>query len=100
MAEAEIYCIVACNDLTIQKNILVIDWIDPTGVLRGQTVDDNIAPDSSGKIQKTYRLNLPKKGHVSRMLTGSRYGDEMYGTWTYRILLNGTDMGENHFVIH
>lgn len=98
--EEEIYCIVVCNGLTIKENVLTIDWVDPTGALRGQTLDEFELPTGKDNVMKTYQLKLPKKGHVSRMLTGSSYGDEMYGTWTYTIHLNGKMVFQNHFAIH
>jgi len=95
-----IYCIVVCNNLTIKENVLTIDWTDPTGALRGQTLDEFQIPAEKDRVMKTYQVKLPKKGHVSRMLTGSSYGDEMYGTWTYTIHLNGKMVFKNHFAIH
>jgi hypothetical protein len=98
--EEDIFYALSCGNMQKAEYGLVIDWIDPTGAIRGQTTDQIIVSDNTMQIDKIYAVKLPKKGHVSRMLTGSRYGDELYGTWTYRVHLNGTLLNKGHFSIH
>jgi hypothetical protein len=98
--EEDIFYAFSCHNMQKKEYGLVIDWIDPTGTLRGQTTDHIIVSENTTQIDKIYAVKLPKKGRVSRMLTGSRYGDELFGTWTYRVHLNGTLLNKGHFSIH
>ena len=98
--EEDIFYALSCRDMQKTEHGLVIDWIDPTGALRGQTIDQINISENTTQIDKIYAVRLPKRGHVSRMLTGSRYGDELFGTWTYRVHLNGSLLNKGHFSIH
>ena len=98
--EEDIFYAFSCHNMQKTEYGLVIDWIDPTGALRGQTIDQIIVSENTTQIDKIYAVKLPKRGHVSRTLTGSRYGDELFGTWTYRVHLNGTLLNKGHFSIH
>ncbi len=98
-AEENIYCYIYCDQLETKKFTLIIDWVDPTGTVRGQTVEGFIINNNLDIYQKMFAIQLPRKGHVSRMFTGKSYSEYLFGEWTYRVHLNGIQLHENHFSI-
>ena len=97
--EETIYCHVYCDQLEQKELNLIIDWMDPTGMIKGQT-SDSFTPEGAQKMyQKLFAVKLPKNGYANRMLTGRRYSDTLFGKWTYIIYLNGIMMEKKQFVI-
>ncbi|WP_028585693.1 hypothetical protein [Desulfogranum mediterraneum] len=94
-----IYFYLYCDRFEQTEHALAIDWVAPTGRVLGQTVDAFTTDSAHGVFQKVYAVKLPRRGYVSQILTGVRYGDELYGTWTYRVHLNGVLLDKDHFTI-
>lgn len=99
-ADDTIYFYLYCDQLTKADNTVVIDWVTPTGTIRGQTVDSFSTTSDHDIFQKVFAVKLPRKGFISQIFTGVRYGDELYGNWTYRVHLNGVLLDRDSFIIH
>ncbi len=94
------YCHLYCGSLPEKNYSITIDWIDPFGAVQGQTVDQYAPSSPNGIYQKLFKVNLPKNGHVNRMLTGRKYSDDLYGSWKYYVYLNGKRVAEGAFTVH
>jgi hypothetical protein len=97
--EETIYCHVYCDQFAVEELSLTIDWIDPTGMIKGQTVDSMTVKGPQKMYQKLFAVKLPKNGYVNRMMTGRRYSDTLFGNWTYIIYLNGIMIDKKQFLI-
>jgi hypothetical protein len=94
-----IYTMVSVSDLLETTNILIVDWIDPSGRQREHTVHNFHYFGSPASIWAWLTLHPPKGAIALRLFNPSVGMHEFIGTWTVRVTINYQLLGQTEFEI-